>query len=340
MLESDNTYGAHPRVVEALEACNAGQETSYGADGYHGALQGRLREVFEHPELEILTFVTGTAANSVGLASLTDPWGAVLCHEHAHILVDECNGPELLGGKLLGLAGAHGKLTAEGAEGVENFLSLRPWRGHIHNPQPQVLSLTNLNEWGQSYSCAEVAALSEVARGHDLAVHMDGARLVNALAHEGCRPAALTWQAGVDVLTLGASKGGCLMAEVLVLFDPTRLERAQFHQKRTGHLVSKGRYVAAQVLAWLEDDLWLQLAQQANATAQSLVQALEGWGTPMGEVQGNMVFLQMAQAQQALLRAAGLEFYAWPLGGPNCVRMVCAHNVSLEALLVCLERAR
>ena len=234
-------------------------------------LERRFVELFEH-EVAVFLVPTGTAANALALAHLTPPWGAVLCHAEAHIATDECGAPEFFGGgiKLIGLAGAAGKIAPAV---LEDVLANGQWGGP-HHVTPAVLSLSQATEAGTIYRPEEIRRLAEIAHGHGLAVHVDGARLGNALARMNASPAQATWQAGVDALSFGATKGGALAAEAVLFFDPARAGGMSERRKRGGHLVSKHRFVAAQMEAYLADDLWLKLARHANAMADRLGAAL------------------------------------------------------------------
>ncbi|MGY6547907.1 MAG: threonine aldolase family protein [Roseinatronobacter sp.] len=307
---SDNTSGLPAPVLDALIRANDGAAPSYGNDALMAALTTRLRDLFEAPEAEIALVTTGTAANALALSTLCPPWGAIYCHGLAHIEVDECGAPEFYtgGAKLVHVGGDDGKIEADA---LRELLS-RSGRGVVHSVQPAVLSLTNLTECGTRYSVAEITELARIAHEHDLRVHLDGARFANALVAEGCTPAQMSWRAGVDALVLGGTKNGLMGVEAVLLFDPAHAWELALRRKRAGHLWSKHRFLSAQMLAWLEDDLWLALARHANAMA---AQIEAGLGSrmlfPRG---GNMVF---AHAPRALLRAAqaqGAQFFLWPDG--------------------------
>ena len=258
---SDNVAPMAAEVMEALARANHGAAPSYGAD----ALTSRLTEVacalFE-TELAIFPVTTGTAANSLALATLTPPYGAIYCHETAHILLDECGAPEFYtgGAKLIGLPGTGGKLTPETlAAPLAEAMA-----GGVHHAQPAAISITQATECGTVYEPAEIAALAEVARAHGLHLHMDGARIANAIAHLGCSPAEATWRAGVDVLSLGLTKDGALAAEAVVFFDPELAAGFERRRKRAGQLTSKMRFFSAQLVAMLEDGLWLRHGSQGQ----------------------------------------------------------------------------
>src|SRR6185312_13859731 len=270
-FRSDNTAGFAPEILAALAAANEGPRTSYGEDEQSQRVQTQLQALFE-TELAAFFVATGTAANALGLSLLAPAWGTVFCHADAHIAVDECGAPEFFtgGAKLQSLAGEHGKLSAD------TLASQLPGGiGVVHHTQPAAVSISQASEAGTCYRPEEIAALAQVAHRHGLGVHMDGARFANAVAHLGVTPAQLTWRSGVDVLSFGASKNGALAAEAILVFDPARARSLGFRRKRAGHLFSKMRVLAAQLEAYLCDELWLRHAHHANAMAQRLAAGLE-----------------------------------------------------------------
>lgn len=306
---SDNTAGIAPGILEAITRANDGFAPGYGADALTAALERRIADVFEH-EVAVFLVPTGTAANAIALAQLSPPWGAVLCHAEAHINTDECAAPEFFGAglKLRELPGAGCKITEDALRAALS----RHQDGGPHRVTPSVLSLTQATEAGTVYRVEEIAEFSRLAHARGLAVHMDGARLANALVHLGCSPAQITWQAGVDVLSFGATKGGALAAEAIVFFDPARARGMAERRKRGGHLLSKHRFVAAQFEAFLRDGYWLTLARHANGMAAGLAAALSGIGVaPVWPVEANLVFVLLPRAMEAPLRAAGATFYPW-----------------------------
>ena len=305
---SDNTAGAPPAILDAILRVNAGFALGYGNDDLTRAVERRLGEIFER-DAAVFLVPTGTAANALALAHVAPPWGAVLCHERAHIATDECGAPEFFGGglKLIGLPGDGCKL----AVGTVRAAIARHSGHRPHFAQPAALSLSQVSEAGTIYSLAEIKALAEVAHAAGLAVHMDGARFVNALVRLGASPAAMSWQAGVDVLSFGATKGGALAAEAVVIFDRATAEAMHERRKRGGHLVSKHRFLAAQLQAYLADGNWLAWARHANAMADRLAAGLAAGGlAPMWPVEGNLVFAVLPQQADAQLRAAGAAYYA------------------------------
>lgn len=304
---SDNTAGIAPGILEALGSANAGYARGYGHDDWTRRLEGRLAEIFER-EVAVFLVPTGTAANALALAQLTPPWGIVLCHAESHIVTDECGAVEFFGGgpKLVGLPGAHGKITGQALG-----LALAGYGGHSpHQMIPSALSITQASEAGTVYRSDEIAALCDIAHARTLGVHIDGARFANALVRLNATPAQLTWRSGVDVLSFGATKGGAIAAEAVVIFDATRAAFFAERRKRGGHLLSKHRFIAAQFLAYLEDDRWLDLARHANAMADRLAEKLTAVDLrPIYPVEANLIFVAMPHALDARLRAAGANYY-------------------------------
>lgn len=339
---SDNTGGVHPRIMQAIAAANAGHLPSYGADGITKAAQDALRRVFDAPKAAVHFVATGTAANALALSLLTPPWGRVFCHQSAHIQTSESGAPEFYsaGAKLVPVAGGDGRIDPDAlAARLREF-----GRSSVHAGQNAAISLTNATEWGTVYDPDQVAALSDAAYHGGMAVHMDGARFANALAAQGGGPADLSWRAGVDVLTLGGTKNGCMGVEAVMIFDPVRAEEFEYRRKRGGHLLSKHRFLSAQVLAWLEDGLWLQMAGHANRMAAILGQGMQALPAVhlLAPVQTNSVFATLPRRMVNAARAAGAQFHLWPGDhiddghGPVSVRLVCAWDTQpqdVQALL-------
>jgi len=334
---SDNVAPVAPEIIAALAQANDGTVHSYGDDPWTARLQRLAREAFQ-TDLVIFPVATGTAANALSLASIVPPFGAVYCHEEAHIATDECGAPEFYtgGAKLIGLRASDGKLR-------ESQLAGPIAHAHdmgVHHVVPAALSVSQATEWGTVYSCAELSALTARAHASGLKVHMDGARFANALVHLGCSAAAATWQCGVDVLSFGATKNGALAAEAVVFFRPELAREFELRRKRAGHLWSKLRYLSAQWVAYLENDLWLRHARQANALATRLAAGLSRRGIQLLQpVQANEVFAALPAAQVNGLRAAGFEFYEWPAPPDQLlpvVRLVTAYDMvdaDVDALL-------
>jgi threonine aldolase len=329
---SDNVVGASRKVLDAIVAANDGAMPSYGEDALAARVKGRLRDLFEH-EVEVFMVPGGTAANGLSLACLSPPWGEIFCHEESHVMTDECGAPENFtgGAKLVGLQGVGGKI---GVDALRSALEA-PRRG-VHSVVPAALTLTNLTECGTLYRPDEVAALAGLARRHGLKVHMDGARFANAIAGSGASPAEMTWKAGIDVLSLGATKNGALAAEAVVFFDPALAESMPMRRMRGGLLVSKGRLLSSQFEAWLDGDHWLDLARHANTMAARLrngLAAVPGIRVPW-PAEGNEVFPVLPERLERALLAQGFRFHRWrsgslpdgggPGAGEALVRMVCS----------------
>lgn len=309
---SDNEAGASPQVLAAVAEAFRSNNSAYGNDSYSVAAEAALQEMFE-TDLKAFFVVSGTAANTLALSTIAKPWEGTVCHHQAHILLDESTGPALFsgGGALLPAPTRELKLDVPA---IEHMLAKIP-NDPPHNIRPAALSLSQASECGQVYSPGEVTELCEFARGSNLKVHMDGARFANAIAHLGCAPAEVSSHAGVDVLTLGATKNGALAAEAILFFDPTLATDFDFQVKRTGHLISKGRVFGAQFIPWLADGHWLDLAAHANAMAQSLRSIIKS--SPhmrlAFETQSNETFVVMPRGQFDSLIAAGATMYDWYL---------------------------
>jgi threonine aldolase len=304
---SDNAAPAHPTVIEAM-ARAAALDTAYDGDALTASLNAAFSDLFE-TDCAAMWVSSGTAANALALATLCPPFRGILCHEAAHIQADEAGAPEFFtqGAKLLLAKGRGAKLTP-----ADITARLDEIPNDIHRVQPAAISITNATEYGQAYTPDEVAAIGEVALARGLRLHMDGARFANAVVHSGASPADLSWRGGVDILSFGFVKNGGLSAEVLVFFDTSLAAEALIRQKRAGHLLSKGRYLAAQILALLKDDLWLSNAAAANAGAQILARVLGD--RLIHPVEANEVFASVTAEEAASLRAAGFDFYDWAAG--------------------------
>ncbi len=316
---SDNAAPVHPKVWAAMQAADT-PDKAYDGD----ALSRRLDEAFSAlfgTECTAQWVATGTAGNCLALAAMVPPHGGVVCHREAHIEVDEGGAPGFFmhGAKLMLAEGEGAKLTPETIRAV-----IDPIRPEVHQVQPHAISITQASEWGRVYSPAEVAAIGSLAHARGLGLHMDGARFAGAVAHLECHPADVTARAGVDALTFGCVKNGAMSAEAIVFFDPELAEVVRYRRKRAGHLQSKGRYLAAQILAMIESDLWLENARAANAAAQEIAKAC-------GErlihpVEANEIFVILSPAESQALYAQGFEFYDWtaPPGAPGAARLVTA----------------
>ncbi|WP_029354459.1 beta-eliminating lyase-related protein [Bosea sp. 117] len=307
---SDNTAMVHPAILAALNAANAGTAASYGADDWTRRAMARLEEVFE-TRIRGFFVGTGTAANALALSAIASPVGTVLCHGEAHINTDECGAPELLtgGAKLTPVEGTGCKVDVDTLDGA-----LRPFVRGFHQQAPQAVSITQATELGMVYEAEEVAAIGAFCRARGLRLHMDGARFANALVSTGASAADLTWKAGVDVMSFGATKNGAMGVEAVVFFDTALAEAFEYRVKRSGHVVSKGRFLGAQMLAYLEGDLWLANAHHANAMADRLAGGLVAVaGVRLAlPVQANEVFAIFPAGLHARLQAAGAHYYDWP----------------------------
>ena len=312
---SDNMAGMAPEILEALAKANTGYALGYGNDDWTKRVEQRLAELFEK-EVAVFLVPTGTVANALAIAHLAPPWGAVLCHEGSHIATDECGAPEFFGGgtKLIGLRGDGAKISAAT---LRDTLEGGAWGGP-HHVSPSVLSLSQATECGTIYRVAEVKELADIARKHKVLVHMDGARFGNALARTNVSPAEATWKSGVDALSFGATKGGAMGAEAIIYFDPKHGAEMQSRRKRGGALASKHRFIAAQIEAFLKDDLWMRLARHANDMADALANGLTAVGcNPIWPVEANEVFAPITLAADKTLKAAGAMYYPWPTTGMN-----------------------
>jgi threonine aldolase len=319
---SDNAAAAHPKVVEAIVASNR-VDTAYDGDALSERLDGAFSQWFER-EVRAFWVTTGTAANCLALAALCPPYRGIVCHKDAHIEVDEAGAPGFFtgGAKLMLLDGPGAKLSSEAIDAAADAI-----RDDVHQVQPAALSITNATEYGLVYRASEVGALGELARRRGLAFHMDGARFANAVVTTSETPADLTWRAGVDALSFGFIKNGGLNAEALILFSTELAEEVAVRRKRAGHLSSKGRMLAAQILALLEDDVWLDNARASNAAAQALADAAPE--RLIYPVEANEIFLRATDEEASSLRAKGFDFYEW---GAGQIRFVTSWNHSAEAV--------
>lgn len=324
---SDNTAPVHPAVMAALAAVNDGAVPAYGNDPVTLKLQDTLRETFRHRDLRVFPVFNGSACNGLALAAMIRPYESVLAHRQSHINNDECGLPEFFtGGKIVALEGPHGKLTPEGiGDLIERTLEHAP-----HTSRPRALSLTNATELGTVYSPAEIRALSDVAKAYGLYMHLDGARFANAVAHLGCHPAEVTHEAGVDALSFGGTKNGAMLAEAVVIFNPSLIEGFAYIHKRGGQLPSKARYVSAQLQALLDNGLWLKLAAHANAMAQALRDGLAGKAgvNLLHPVEANELFVTLPKALANRLMAKGHRFYPWPNEGADAYRLVTSFSTT------------
>ena len=342
-FSSDNVGPISPGILSAMIEANSGSVPSYGGDPWTARLTGLVRTVFEAPEALVFAVATGTAANALALSAMVPPFGAVYCDAVSHIQNDECGAPEFYmgGAKLLCLRSDTGRLSAAALRrNLEAGRSLG-----INRVLPTALSITQATEWGTLYPLDEIRDLTALAREVGLSVHMDGARFANAVVSLGVSPADLTWRAGIDVLSLGATKNGAMAAEAVVFFKPALAHEFERRRKRAAHLWSKARYLSAQLIGYLEGGLWLENAACANRAAQRLaggLRTLDGV-TLLFPVQANELFVVLPDAMIARLRDAGYVFYDWvlpdgvvPAEGSAPIRLVTALDTTdadIDALL-------
>lgn len=311
---SDNAAAVHPRVWDAMRAADAA-DSPYDGDGSSRRLDDEFAALFGR-ECAVLWVATGTAANCLALAAMVPPHGGVICHREAHIETDEGGAPGFYthGAKLILADGEGAKLTPAGIAAA-----IAPIRKDVHQVQPHALSITQASEYGRAYRPDELAAIAACARDHGLSLHMDGARFANATAFLGCSAAEAAGP--VDALTFGFVKNGGFGAEALVFFDTALADVARLRRKRAGHLQSKGRFLAAQILAMLDGDLWLDNARAANAAAQEIAATVQG--RLLHPVEANEIFVRLSEGERAALRRQGFSFYDW---GDDAARLVTAWN--------------
>lgn len=338
---SDNGSGAAPEIMAALTRANHGYARSYGADPIMARVKTLVRHIFEAPEAEVYLVATGTAANALSIALLTPPWASVFAHAEAHAALDECGAPEFFSGgaKMIAVAGQHGKMTPE----TLGACLSRVGASGVHGVQRGMLTLTNLTEAGTAYTPTEIGALTALARSFNLPSHLDGARLANALVAMGASPAEMTWKAGIDVLSLGGTKNGCLGVEAVVLFDPAKAWELELRRKRAGHLFSKHRYLSAQMEAYLTDGLWLRLAARANAMGARLVEgvtAIPGAGL-LHPAPANMLFPHWPIGTNDRAMARGAVYYPMPAPeGQESGRLVASWSTSEDEVDAVLSALR
>ena len=334
-FRSDNESPAAPAIFAALEAANQGTAWAYAEDQWSTVLDETFSSLFE-TDVTVIPLSTGTAANSIALASVARPWGSVYCHRNAHILNDEGGAPEFFGNgmRLVPVDGEDGKFSASD---MEKLIQANTGHG-IHSYQPSAVSITQSSESGTVYQPGEIQSITEAARRHNMAMHMDGARFGNAVSRLGCHPGDITWRAGVEMLSFGASKNGCLAAEALLMFGQAGArETAERLRKRSGHLLSKMRYVAAQLLAYIKDDLWLDMASHSNRQAALFADAVESHSQASLEfsVDANEVFVRWTPEGFAALEQSGIQFLLWP-GRNDLARFVFSHcTLEEETAFLC-----
>ena len=337
-FRSDNVATVAPEIMAALAEVNVGPASGYGDDEVTLRTEQAYSELFE-TKVRLLPVLTGTIANSLAAAVLSPPWGAIFAETNAHLNQDECGAPEFFtgGAKILPLQGEHGKIPpAELRRAVDSGP-----KGFVHAVQPAMFSLTQTSEAGSVYSVAEITELSEIARSGGLSVHMDGARFANAVAalntgNQSCSPADLTWRAGVDVLSFGATKNGALGAEAIILFNTDLAEEMAFRHKRAGQLASKMRFISAQLEAYIKDGLWLRMAEHANNMCWALADGMGAFAGVRIDAFGgaNELFVELPGEWVAALRKQGFKFYDWPEtvaaepGSRGTIRLVTRHDTN------------
>jgi len=314
-FSSDNVFGVDEKIMEAMIRANVGTAASYGGDEITRRVEARFNDVFE-TKVSVFLLATGTAANSLALSTMVPPFGAVFCHAFAHICVDECGAPEFFtgGAKMIGLDGVEGKITTQMVkDSLAGFIRAE------HDPKPSAISITQSSELGTVYSLDEVRGFSDLARQKGMKLHMDGARFANALVALDCMPAELTWKAGVDALSFGATKNGAMSVEGLVFFDDALAVDFVHRRMRAGQLLSKSRFMAAQMEAYLSDDLWMNNARHANAMATRLAEGLSKADNVRLAVpcQANEVFVIIPREIHDVLSTSQAIFHPWVASGSD-----------------------
>ncbi|MEW9919653.1 low specificity L-threonine aldolase [Marimonas sp. MJW-29] len=332
---SDNSGPVHPKVMDRVIAANSGHQMAYGNDDLMDEVRAGIRRVFEAPDAAVYLVATGTAANVLALACYTQPWQTIYCSKIAHIQVDECNAPVFYtGGAQLKLIDTGDKITPEGLEAA---IAETP-QGDVHSAQRGPVSVTSVTERGTVYALDELKALSAVAKRYDLPVHLDGARFANAMVSLGCTAAEMTWKAGVDVVSFGGTKNGCMGVEAVVFFDPSKAWEFELRRKRAGHLFSKHRYLSAQMAGYLEHDAFKDIAQQANENAGYLIEGLRAKGVQfLHEPQANMLYVNFPRRIHRTLAEAGSRYARHGgLEGPEeemiSCRLVCDWSIGRDQI--------
>lgn len=333
---SDNSGPVHPQVLEALTRANESYQMAYGADTLMNDVRDKIRGVFDAPGAAVYLVATGTAANSLALATLSEPWQTIFCSPRSHIHEDECNAPEFYSGAKLTLVPGDEKMTPQA---LRQAIASEETRG-VHGPQRGPVSITQVTERGTVYSLDELRSLCAVAKEYNLPVHMDGARFTNALVALDCTPAEMTWKAGVDAVSFGGTKNGLMGVEAVVFFDESKAWEFELRRKRGAHLFSKHRYLSAQMDAYLTDNLWLSSARQANANCARLATGLRAAGaTFLHEPQANMIFASFPRAMHKALHQAGAVYHLWgaSLDGDDdeemlACRLVCDWAITNEQI--------
>ena len=334
---SDNTGRAAPEILEALMRANHDTALGYGADEWTAVLQRRFSELFE-TAVRVFPVATGTAANALSLAAASPSWGIVYCSEAAHINTSEANAAGFFGGglKLAPVAGEYGRISPERL--ADTLAAVAP--GQLHRGQPAAVNLTQASDLGTVYSLAEIRAVAEAAKSRGLRLHMDGARFANALARLGCSPAEASWRCGIDIMSFGATKNGGALCDAIVVFAPELADGLAVQLRRAGQVWSKMRFASAQLLAYVENGLWLDMARASNAIAARIAAGLAGIPGVrlLAPVEVNEIFLELPGAVMDALEADGFGFYR---RSKTLARFVCRFDtteVEADALLAALRR--
>lgn len=335
-LASDNAGPVHPSVMNRVIAANDAHQMPYGNDVIMDEVRARIRDVFEAPQAAVYLVATGTAANVLALSCYCQPWQTMFCSAVAHIEQDECNGPEFYsGGAKLSLIPTDNKMSPEGLEAAIAAYTV----GNVHGAQPGPVSITQVTERGSVHTLDELSALTSVAKAHGLPVHLDGARFANAQVALGCTAAEMSWKLGIDMVSFGGTKNGCMGVEAVIFFDPTKAWEFELRRKRGAHLFSKHRFLSAQMAGYLEDDAYLEIARAANANAAHLAAGLRAKGAEfLHEPQANMIFARFPRRTHQALHQAGAKYYAMgtvdegPADEMIPARLVCDWSISREAL--------
>ena len=334
---SDNAGPVHPQIMTRLAQANEGHAMPYGKDAIMDEVRAAIRTAFDAPQAEVYLVATGTAANALALACYTQPWQTIFCSTTSHINEDECNAPEFYAGAAkLTVIDTDDKMTPDA---LRRAIEKHP-DGNVHGAQRGPVSITQVTERGSVHTLDEIRALTAVAKEYDLPVHLDGARFANALVALGCTAAEMTWKAGVDVVSFGGTKNGCMGVEAVVFFDPAKAWEFELRRKRGAHLFSKHRYLSAQMAGYLQDDLWMTMAQQANDNAAHLVAGLRAAGaTFLHQPDANMIFASWPRRIHQKLHDAGAKYYIWngSLEGDDPeellgARLVCDWSIGTPAI--------
>ncbi len=334
---SDNAGPALPQVMQRVTEANSGYQMPYGNDTLMDEVRQSLRDLFEAPEAVVYLVATGTAANALALSCYTNPWDTVFCSPVAHINEDECNAPEFYaGGAKLTLVPGSDRMTPAA---LRKSIQGEQTRG-VHGPQRGPVSITQVTELGGVYALDELKALSAVAHEFDLAVHMDGARFANALVSLDCTPAEMTWKSGIDVVSFGGTKNGCMGVEAVIFFDTTKAWEFELRRKRGAHLFSKHRFLSAQMAGYLSDGAWYDAARAANANCAKLHSGLKANGAIiLHPVDANIIFATLPRKTHQRLQDGGAVYYVMDgdvsTGDPDedlTARFVCDWSLSNDQI--------